>query len=135
MSNERKRLPRPSIDGNIFDARLTLLDRLVVDDDGDPVTTVDDLEVGGIDVDVDLDPEAPLPHVTAILSGNALPTRIFGGRPPDSRLDRIDWEDVDSLGLTVTLSVPGEGLDHLWVERWLRDRIIGRIPGGHHADE
>jgi len=75
------------------------------------------------------------PQVQAILSGNALPTRIFGGTPPDSRLDRIDWADVDRIDVAVHLTVHGDDLDHLWIERWVRDRVVGRIPGGRRAVE
>ena len=111
--NESGRLPEAPLRGRLVDARLHLLDRLVVD----------------------VDPAAPAPTVRAILSGNALPTRIFGGRPPDSRLDTIDWSDVARLGTTVELRVTGDRLDHLWVERWVRDRIVARIPGGRRAPQ
>ena len=68
----------------------------------------------------------------ALLTGPVLGTRIFGGRPPSSRLIRIPWKDVAGVGVVVTLGVRGEELDAGWVERWIRDMIISRIPGGRH---
>ena len=70
--------------------------------------------------------------LTALLTGPVLGTRIFGGRPPSSRLIRIPWKDVADVGVVVRLGVSGEGLDADWVERWIRDKIIARIPGGRH---
>ncbi|MEE2034491.1 hypothetical protein [Rhodococcus chondri] len=128
-------LPSPPTRDRTVDARLHVLDHLVVDIDDKPVAVVDDLELTGIETGTDIDPDAPPPRVDAILSGNALPTRIFGGRPPDSRLDRLEWNDVDRIGVCVHLSVEGARLDHLWVERWTADRVIGRIPGARHAAE
>ncbi|NGP09136.1 hypothetical protein G6038_27410 [Rhodococcus sp. 14C212] len=133
--NESEHLPEAPLHGRLVDARLHLLDRLVVDVDGRPVTTVDDVDLAGVEAGADIDPAAPAPTVRAILSGNALPTRIFGGKPPDSRFDTIGWSDVARLGTTVELRVSGDDLDHLWVERWVRDRIVARIPGGRRAPE
>ena len=67
--------------------------------------------------------------LTALLTGPVLGTRIFGGRPPSSRLIRIPWRDVASVGVVIRLGVSGQGLDADWVERWIRDKIIARIPG------
>lgn len=128
-------LPSAPTAGRTLDARLHVLDRLVVDVAGRPVTVVDDLELTGVEEGRDIDPGAPPPRVDAILSGNALPTRIFGGRPPDSRLDRIEWKDVDRIDVSVHLHVDGDRLDHLWVERWVAERVVGRIPGARRAAE
>lgn len=125
--------PRPA--GRVLDARLHLLDRQTLDVDEVPVATVDDLELvppGG--TSGPLTGDAPV-HVVALLSGPVLATRIFGGRPPASRLHRILWRHVADVGTTVRLGVRGEDLDVLWVERWVRDHVIGRIPGGRHAPE
>ena len=36
-------------------------------------------------------------------------------------------------GITVLdLDIPGDDLPVTWTERWVRDRIIRRIPGGRH---
>jgi hypothetical protein len=54
---------------------------------------------------------------------------------PRSRWDRIPWEDVTRLGTVVELNVHADDLDATWLERWFRDQIIARIPGGRHAPE
>lgn len=119
--------PRPA--GLVLDARLHLLGRQVVDVDEVPVATVDDVELAA--------PHEGSPDlvVTALLSGPVLATRVFGGRPPRSRLHRVRWSHVTDVATVVRLGVRGEGLDVLWVERWLRDHVIGRIPGGRHDPE
>ncbi|MDP9986688.1 hypothetical protein LFT44_05155 [Arthrobacter sp. FW306-05-C] len=124
--------PAPQVAGRILDAQLHLMDRQVLDYDGVPVTTVDDLEVSGPALDEDIPAGTPAPVITALLTGSVLGTRIFGGRPPSSRLVRIPWKDVAEVGVVVRLGVKGEPLDASWVERWVRDKIIARIPGGRH---
>jgi hypothetical protein len=119
----------------IIDARLHLLDRQLLDDDDNPVGIVDDLELDGIELDTDLDPSAPAPQVTALLSGHVLATRIFGGAPPRSRFQEIPWELVASAGVTVKLKPTDMSFDVQWAERWLRDHIITHSPGGRHAAE
>ena len=132
MKPVRKLTPVPPIAGRTLDAQLHLLDRQVLDNDGVPVTTLDDLELSGPAMDVDLPPGTPAPVITALLTGPVLGTRIFGGRPPSSRLIRIPWKDVSDVGVVVRLGVSGENLESGWVERWIRDKVIGRIPGGQH---
>ncbi|WP_456788743.1 hypothetical protein [Cellulomonas sp. P5_C5] len=114
--------------GLVLDARLHLLDRQVLDVDGVPVCTVDDLEVHGSD----LPDGTTTAVVTSLLSGAVLATRVFGGRPPSSRWHRIRWTHVADVGTTVALGVRGDTLDVTWTERWVRDRVIGRLPGGRH---
>ena len=48
-------------------------------------------------------------------------------RIPIASLLRMD------IGTVVELASDADELDSLWVERWLRDRIITRIPGGRGA--
>lgn len=127
--------PPPRASGRVLDAQLHLLDRTVLDRDGVPVTTVDALEISDIDLDTTLEPGAPAPVLTALLSGPVLGTRIFGGRPPRSRLERIPWSAITDIGTVLTLGVRGDTLDLTWIERWMRDRIIARIPGGRHDPE
>ena len=117
--------------GLVLDARLHLLDRQVLDVDGVPVCTVDDLEVHGVDGS-DLPDGTQAAVVTSLLSGAVLATRVFGGRPPSSRWHRIRWTHVADVGTTVALGVRGDTLDVTWTERWVRDRVIGRLPGGRH---
>ena len=132
MTTVRALAPPPPLAGRLLDAQLHLLDRQVMDNDGVPVTTVDDLELSGPALDVELEPGTPAPVLTALLTGPVLGTRIFGGRPPSSRLVRIPWEDVAEVGVVLKLGVGGGNLDATWVERWIRDKIIARIPGGRH---
>lgn len=118
-----------------LDARLHLLDRQLVDHDGDPVGIVDDLELDGVEVDKEIAPGTPAPRVTALLSGQVVATRIFGGTPPRSRLQEIPWKLVSSIGVTVQLAPTDMKFDVQWMERWLRDHIVARVPGGTHAAE
>lgn len=113
--------PEPPQPGRVLDARLHLLDRQVLDADGVPVCTLDDLE---------LDDDGPTVTISALLSGPVLGTRIFGGRPPTSRWYRLPWHDVADIGTAVHLGVRGSGRDVTWLERWTRDHIVARIPGG-----
>jgi hypothetical protein len=126
--------PDPNEDQPMYDARLHLLDRQVIDVHGVPLTAVDDLELTDV-VGSLLTPGIPAPEVTAIISGASLGTRIFGGRPPLDRMHRIEWSAVFEVGVVVRLAVGGETLTVTWAERWVRDRIIARIPGGKHDPE
>jgi hypothetical protein len=120
--------------GRLIDARLHLLDRQVLDRDGEPVTTVDDVELSEIPAGP-LSHDQPAPVISALLSGPVLGTRIFGGRPPSSRLERIDWSSLRQLGVALRLRVLRDGLDVGWHERWVAEHVIGRIPGGRHDPE
>jgi hypothetical protein len=121
-------------DGRGIDAQLHVLDRQMLDRDGVPVSTVDDVEITGIEVGVPVDHSAP-PTVSALLVGAAVLPRIFGGHMPRSRWDRIPWHDVLRLGTVIELGVHADDLDATWLERWFRDVIVARIPGGRHAPE
>ncbi len=121
-----------AVAGRLLDAQLHLLDRQVIDVHGSPVTAVDDVEISEIQLDEDLPPGTPAPVIVALLSGPVLGTRLFGGRPPESRLIRTPWSAVYEIGVAIKLAVGGEVLDATWTERWVRDKIIGRIPGGRH---
>ncbi|MET1044989.1 MAG: hypothetical protein ABWX59_12835 [Microbacteriaceae bacterium] len=121
--------------GRVLDAQLHLLDRQVLDADDVPVVTVDDIEIEGVEFDQPIGPDAAAPVIRSLLSGPVLGTRIFGGRPPASRWHRIPWSVVNEVGIVVRIGVRAEQLDLSWTERWVRDHIIGRIPGGHHDPE
>jgi hypothetical protein len=124
--------PDPRLAGRLLDAGLHLLDRQVLDLNDSPVTAVDDLELTDVPFGVPIAPGSEAPVITALLSGPVLVTRIFGGRPPRSRLNPIPWSSVFEVGVVIRLAVRGDSLDLTWTERWVRDRIIGRIPGGRH---
>jgi hypothetical protein len=118
-----------------LDAQLHLLDRQVLDVHGVPMAVVDDLELSDVPVGQQIPIDAPPPVITALLSGPVLATRIFGGRPPDSRMQRTPWAAVAEVGVVIKLTVDQDTRDVAWTERWVRDRIIGRIPGGRHIPE
>lgn len=128
-------LPAKKHRGKLLDARLHLLDRQLVDHNDDPIGIVDDLELGGVEQDQDIAAGSAAPQVTALLSGQVLATRIFGGQPPRSRLQEIPWKLVAAIGITVKLKPTDMTLDVQWAERWLCDHIVKRIPGGRHAAE
>jgi hypothetical protein len=116
-----------------LDAQLHLLDRQVLDVHGVPIAVVDDLELSEIPAGQEIPPDTPPPVITALLSGPALATRIFGGRPPESRMLRTPWVAIQEIGVVIKLSVGRDTQDLFWTERWVRDHVIGRIPGGRHA--
>ena len=121
--------------GRVVDAQLHLLDRQVLDVDGVPVAAVDDLELSDVPFDVELKRGAPGPVVENLRRGPVLGTRIVGGRPPSSRWHRIPWGALTDLGTALKLGVRGDELDVTWPERWVRDHVIARIPGGMHDPE
>jgi len=131
--HEIRPAPRPA--GLVLDAQLHLLDRQVLDVDGVPVTTVDDLELSGPAPEEPIPDGAAPPSITALLTGPVLGTRIFGGRPPSNRLIRIPWDVVSDVDTVIRVGVRSDSLEASWVERWLRDHVIGRIPGGRHDPE
>lgn len=122
----------PPTGRRLVDARLHLLDRQVLDVDGVPVSTVDDLELTGADFPGRIPTGTEAPVISAVLSGAVLATRIFGGKLPRSELMKIDWQHVTGVDTVLTLDVRADSLDVSWVERWIRDHIIARIPGGKH---
>ncbi|GLY57120.1 MAG: hypothetical protein ACTIME_15515 [Cellulosimicrobium funkei] len=131
----------------VVDARLHLLSRQVLDVDGEPVTTVDDLELvasaaaddAAPDRSPDDGPRDAVPgepaEVGAVLTGPVLVTRLLGGRPPASRWERVPWSDVGHVGTALELTVRADSLDLHWTENWLREHVVGRIPGGRHDPE
>jgi hypothetical protein len=62
-------------------------------------------------------------------------TRIFGGRAPEQRFDEIPWSDVTEAGVVISVDKPADEYEASWTERWVRDQVIGRIPGGRHAPD
>ncbi|GAB1692286.1 hypothetical protein [Krasilnikovia sp. M28-CT-15] len=115
-----------------------LLDRQIVDRDGDPVGKVDDVELT-CDADGTV-------RVSALLLGQqALGERIGGvlGRwiagmarrlsdSPDRPPPRISIDLVAEFGSAITLKVRRDLLPDPPLETWLRDHVIGRIPGAGH---
>jgi hypothetical protein len=117
----------PMTDGKVLDASVHLLDRLVVDRSGDPVSVVNDLEIeaGG----------EGRPRITDLVLGSAIVSRFLGGHPPRHHLDRVEWSRVAALDTVVHLGVDRSDMDVVWFETWLRRHVIGRIPGGRRDPE
>ncbi|OUC79997.1 hypothetical protein [Gordonia lacunae] len=104
-----------------IDLRLHLLDRQIHDRDGVPLGVVDDVEIEM--------PDNGPPRVSALLTGRALFYRLIGGGPHVSELDRISIDRVRSIDVRVVIDDRQEDLELAWPERWVRDHIVGRIPG------
>lgn len=119
----------------VLSAGLDLLDRQLVDRDGRMAGKVDDLELELRDV-------GP-PVVAAILAGPGALAQRLGGRPgawlasvherlrPHDRGGpaRISFEVVAAIGDHVDLAVGREDLDTYVFERWVRERIVEKLPG------
>jgi hypothetical protein len=118
-----------------IDAHLHLLDRQILDVHGLPIAVVDDLELSDVPVGEEIPRDTAPPVITALLSGPVLGARIFGGRPPRSRSQSVPWIAIIDIGVVIKLAITGETTDLTWTERWVRDRIIGRIPGGRHSGD
>ncbi len=118
-----------------IDAQLHLLDRQVLDCNGKPTSTADDIELSGVEWDEEIAPGTDPPVIDVLLSGPVVLNRIFGGRPPRSKLYEFAWSSVETIGNALELDVDSESLEVDWSERWVRDHIIGRIPGGRHDPE
>lgn len=114
-----------------------LLDRQILDVDGEALGKIDDLEFTE-------PPDGDGPVLTALLCGpTALGPRIGGRlglwwsaigrrlRPTDEAYpNRIPIDQVDSVDRTeVKLIVSRDVLDADRLRDWTRDHIIGRIPG------
>jgi sporulation protein YlmC with PRC-barrel domain len=116
-----------------------LLDRQIVDRYGREVGKVDDVEFGfGQD---------GTPYLAALLVGpQAYGPRIGGwlgrmvtGAARRLRLDpggplRIPLSVVDSAETAVRLTISRDLLVEPELEHWLREHLIGRIPGSDHGD-
>lgn len=119
-----------------LDAGLQLLDRQVVDSRGISLGKVDDLlfTEGG--------PEHP-PVLAALLVGQRAFAARLGGRMGlwwahlAERLSgrqgpiEVPFAAVDDIGTVVRLASPADAFPELTApERWLRQSVISRLPGG-----
>jgi hypothetical protein len=127
-------LPQHHVAGQVLDVNLHVLDRQVLDNADVPIGHVDDVEVEGLEPGDELDPGSPPIVANLVLNSGVLP-RMFGGRPPKARLHRVPWSAVSNVGTAIELGEPGSSFDVTWPERWVRDHVVGRIPGGRHAPE
>ncbi|MGA5499275.1 hypothetical protein ACPCSP_33685 [Streptomyces cinereoruber] len=125
--------------GRAYSARFHLLDRQVVDGDDRPVCKVDDLEL-------EPDPDGP-PRVTAVLVGPAALAPRLGGKAArwlaavQRRLSvgegegpaRLDFGRVTGIGAVVRVNLSEENIGVHALEDWMRENVVGRLPGAGHA--
>jgi sporulation protein YlmC with PRC-barrel domain len=122
--------------GRVLHAGLQVLDRQLVDRTGRLCGKVDDLVLSEPD-------ERGAVHVTAILCGpGALLERtghtrlggwlrrvlatVFDG---EGELLEVPFSRVADIGDHVTLALDGEQLPTFATERWVREHVVGHIPG------
>jgi len=129
-----------AVPGKQYDAALHLLDRQLLDPDGELVGKVDDLELSEQDGDL---------VVSAILTGPAALGPRFRGRlgqwvvaiwhrlRPDEHptVGRIDFSDVERISSAVHVTQRRDQLRLDGFEVWVGDHIIDRIPGASHEPE
>lgn len=122
----------------LIDLDLDLLDRRVVDADGRHVGKVDDLLL-------ELPADDSAPRVTALLLGPGALGGRFGSRlggwiaaagrrlaADSTGMIEIPIERVRRIGNVVELDRAWEKIPgRRGLETWLRDDLIGRLPGAH----
>ena len=120
-------------------AALHLLDRQLIDREGRMCGNVDDVEI-----EIDDDGRA---YVSALLSGPGtlaprLGMRRYGNwmRRAHALIDgngedpaRIPLARVAEIDNHVTVSLDHDEIGSVDSEHWVRDHVIGRIPGSRHA--
>jgi sporulation protein YlmC with PRC-barrel domain len=119
-----------------------LLDRQILDRDGQDVGKVDDVEFGYDD--------DGRPYVAALLVGQLALGRRLGGRlggwmgaiaarlqPAGGRPEpiRIPYQLVSEVDSAVRLSVDHTQVAEPALETWLRKHLVERIPGAQDAGE
>jgi hypothetical protein len=126
--------------GRVLWAGLHILDRQLIDRDGNMCGNADDLEIAP------LKKSGPW-YVTAIHSGpGALATRLghtrFGGwvervhaYTDEDVLRPIPFDKVTDIGSAVKLAADAGELPASATQRWVRDHVIAHIPGARHAAE
>ncbi len=124
---------------DVLYAGLDLLDRQIVDSEDELVGKVDDLELSD-------GAHGRPPRLEALLLGPQAYGQRLGGRlgswiaSSATRLAgteeaiRIPMDLVDDIGVSIKLKVRLAELERVErLDHWLRDHLIGRIPGAHRA--
>ena len=120
---------------HVYDAALSLLDRQIVASDGLLVGKVDDVAIQ--------QDEAGRWYVTELLVGPAALGPRTGGllgdwmtviwsrltRHPDAGPARIHIDKVDDIESAIHLTISRENAGLEGFETWVRENIVGRIPG------
>jgi sporulation protein YlmC with PRC-barrel domain len=107
-----------------------VLDQQVIDAQGRQMGKVDGLVL-------ELREGAPARVAAIVVGGTTLLWRINAGLAAwaerrlkgDGHAARIPWKRVVKVGVDVKVDVDAERSPALWWERWVRDRVILRIPG------
>jgi hypothetical protein len=128
--------------GRVYHAALHLLDRQLRDRNGVLCGNVDDLELDRN--------ESGTWYVTAVLAGPGHLLYRMGRRTSGSWLSRltthiersslddpgsIPYDRVSDIGVTVDLAVDADDVATFAAERWVRDHVVGHIPGGGDAHQ
>jgi sporulation protein YlmC with PRC-barrel domain len=128
--------------GRVYDAALHLLDRQILDCEQQPVAKVDDVELRMPD-------DGGPPVVTALLCGPAALGPRLGGRLGEwvvaahrrvayergGKPVRIPFEVVKAIDNSVDLTVNRDASGALTLDHWVRDHIVGRLPGAFRRSE
>jgi len=129
--------------GRVLYAGLQLLDRQLVDRTGRLCGKVDDLELGDPDAEGNRRVEAVLSGPGALLGrtghrrlGDWLRRFVAGSFPDGGDPVRIPFTRVVEIGNHVTLDMASDEAASSASERWVRDHVIGRLPGSRiRADQ
>jgi len=127
--------------GRVYDAYLHLLDRQVIDPDGQMISKVDDAELELA--------EDGTPYVIALLTGPAALGPRVGGQLGKAMVaiqgrlhsaggpgpGRIPIHLVTDIGSAITVSARPADLPIRGLEDWVRTRVIDRIPGASDAPQ
>jgi sporulation protein YlmC with PRC-barrel domain len=107
-----------------------VLDQQVID--------AEDRQMGKVDgIVLELHEGAPARVAAIVVGGTTLLWRINAGLAAwaerklggDGHATRIPWKRVVKVGVELKVDVDAERSPALWWERWVRHRVILRIPG------
>ncbi len=137
---------RPALAARVVHAGLGLLDRHILDRNGEMCGKVDDLELRELDDAGNLyvsaihtGPGALLVRTEHFRLGRWLRRFVAWLNETDGETGgdgRIPFQRVASIGNHVTVSLERHEIATFGGERWVRDHVIGPIPGSaHDVDE
>ena len=123
--------------GQRRDLALHLLDRQIVDTDGNAVGNVDDVEFddNGIVTALLTGPQALAPRLGGRLGRWLLVLSAGISRRSTEQPARIGVDLITDYGTAITVARSREELGAHLNEDRLRDYFIGRLPGANHARE
>jgi sporulation protein YlmC with PRC-barrel domain len=107
-----------------------VLDQQVIDAAGRPMGKVDGIVL-------ELQGDGPARVAAVVVGGTTLLWRVHAGLAAwverrlggDGHPARIPWSRVVKIGIDVKVDVEAEQTPAFHWERWVRDHVIGRIPG------